>query len=219
MKQLEAYLQSSIPEPTRVFGLQLQPFSLGHYNLMRRYGLTFLEGVADSKAESFTKYIHDFFLAVIICSMTYEENVEAWNYDRIKIRREIFGFEYFTKSQLSRFLVKWNRKLERAFNSGEINALKELCKFKDYCESAFVFPKFVEGTAENNTRSGASWSQSLYTVLVKELNYTPSEALNLPLAQGFFEWCKYAENNGIIELVSDRELELIDELKKESNGI
>lgn len=64
---LTAYCTASIPDPYRILGLRLRPFSLGHYLLMQRFGCNFL---ADDVS---TATREDLILGVLICSMRHAE--------------------------------------------------------------------------------------------------------------------------------------------------
>jgi len=62
-----AYAIAALPDPYRVLGLRLRPFSLGHYLLMQRFGCNYL---ADDPAAATRE---DLLLGVLICSMRHDE--------------------------------------------------------------------------------------------------------------------------------------------------
>lgn len=64
-KPQPGYAQAAIPEPYRILGLRLRPFSLGHWLLMQRFDCALIGG---GKPEH-----SDMLLGVLICSMRYQE--------------------------------------------------------------------------------------------------------------------------------------------------
>lgn len=64
------YAQAAIPDPYRILGLRLRPFSLGHYLLLQRFGCRFIE---DDKT---TVGRDDLILGVLICSRKHREFLE-----------------------------------------------------------------------------------------------------------------------------------------------
>jgi len=62
-----SYAAASIPEPYRILGLRLRPFSLGHYLLFERFHCAFL--CADPALAT----RQDLLLGVLICSMRHDE--------------------------------------------------------------------------------------------------------------------------------------------------
>ena len=63
----QSYAVSAIPEPYRILGLRLKPFSLGHYLLMQRFGCRFIVGDATTAERN------DLLLGVLICSMNHAD--------------------------------------------------------------------------------------------------------------------------------------------------
>lgn len=64
-KPQPGYAQATIPEPYRILGLRLRPFSLGHWLLMQRFNCAFIGTEATDKSDLLT--------GVLICSMRYQE--------------------------------------------------------------------------------------------------------------------------------------------------
>lgn len=61
------YASAAVPDPYRVLGLRLRPFSLGHYLLLQRFGCSFIQEEAGEAS------LEDLILGVLICSMTHRE--------------------------------------------------------------------------------------------------------------------------------------------------
>ena len=58
------YANAFVPEPFRILGLRLKPFSLGHYLLLRRFNCAFVQDEPGSAT------VDDLVLGVLICSLS-----------------------------------------------------------------------------------------------------------------------------------------------------
>jgi len=63
--QTPDYCRAAIPDPYRILGLRLHPFSLGHYLLLQRFGCACLADAPIARV--------DLILGVLICSMRHAE--------------------------------------------------------------------------------------------------------------------------------------------------
>ena len=219
MSQLNGYLTALLPDPVRVLGLTLRPFSLGALNMLQRKKCTsFVDGFHKSP-ESIINYVSDFLTTVLVCSMTYEEMREADEQDvitlceRIVYKDKTFR-EFYKKAVFSSYVQRWNEEIEKACSDNSINMLQEMAKVQEYIKQSFAGPDSypIENDKDNTFRSGAPWEQSLRDFLLTK--YTVSEAMNLPLALAFWEWSKEAENNKQISIKTDDDMDAIKELKK-----
>jgi hypothetical protein len=183
------YFLAAIPEPFQILGLRLNPFCLGHYFLMRRFDCAFVN------EESVNATIEDLVFGVLICSMTYEEFIE------------FLASENFLSE-----VKQWGAQFRLDFSFTEKVKL-----FNEYLSKAFKQPSVVfEG---DETNSGAHWSQTVKCALIAHCGYNESQAMNLPLSQAFHDFYKNAESNGVLRIVDDEEVALLnaspDELKAE----
>jgi hypothetical protein len=183
------YFLSAIPEPFQILGLRLKPFCLGHYFLMRRFDCAFVS------EESADATIEDLVFGVLICSMTYEDFLQF-----------ISGENFLTE------IKSWGAKCKLDFSFTEKVKL-----FNEYLGKAFKQPAVVFEGDESN--SGAHWSQTVKCALISHCGYNESQAMNLPLSQAFHDFYKNAESNGVLRIVDDEEVALLnaseEDLKRE----
>lgn len=179
MDAAEGYITAAIPEPFTILGLRLRPFCLGHYFLMRRFGVDF---IAD---DSCNASIDDLVFGCLICSNTYEGFLELLN-----------------SGELPKEVEKWGAKIGLDFDLGDKVQL-----FNKYLEGAFRQPVVIyEG---KTSTSGAHWSQIIKCALISPCGYSMSEALNLPLAQAFADFYKNAESNGVLTIADQETAALL----------
>lgn len=203
------YAIACYPDEVNILGLQLKPFCLGHYILMRRFGCNYA-----AEGESQLDF-GDFLLGLVICSMTYEENIQFFNQKYIPF----FSWENFKSYGLGWYISKtmgrafwevycWGRKVKRMSKRDKtFNVYSKIQQFNKYITDGQRMPMYFE-LNKNNARSNSHWSTSLKITMMGELGYTESQVLNTPLVQLFAEYCRYAESQGAIELMSDYEEEL-----------
>lgn len=171
-----AYFQAAIPEPFRILGLKLKPFSLGHYFLLQRFG----NGFVGDKSTYATR--QDLIFGVLVCCMAGDQ------------------FQQFTEQEDFEEQIKnWAREV------GLFDVAAKAREFKAYLDAAQQIPKFwIE--QEPDAPGGGHWSQALITTLMGQLGYSREQALNAPLAQALADFYKYAESLGSIRLMTDEEV-------------
>jgi hypothetical protein len=156
---------------------------LAHLLLMKRLNCPFASDDPEQTASC-----SDLFLACLICSRTYEEGLEFFNNIDVK------------------WLKQWDKKLSKWFRKGKLDAIEEFQKFDTYRKTALYVPWYFPMSKESGTASsGAHWSMKLKQFLIRELRYTESEALNMPLAQAIVEYYIGLESAGSIKLMNDFE--------------
>jgi hypothetical protein len=109
------YFTAIMPEPFQILGLRLRPFSLAHYQLLRRFGCAF---VSETEAAATTP---DLIFGVLACSMVPSEFL-AWT----------ITDDYESEVRI------WGEKIGVV----DVNAKAKL--FKDYIEAHSVIPKYWE---------------------------------------------------------------------------
>ncbi len=213
------YTQRIIPEPYTILGLSLRPFSLGHFLLLQRFNCGF---VSDKPTLG---GIDDLILGCCVCSMTYEEFLDAITDDKLFYTKESVFTKKSIRKEISfkKWLKKWAKSVEKdIYSSKEFNLYEKIQLFKNYINSGVKAPYYYEGERFDNVgESGGHWTQAILLVLTGELGFTHSQALNLPMAEVFVHYFKYAENNGIITLMNEEESMEVDLAKaeKESHGV
>lgn len=165
--------------------------------------------------------LNDFIFALIICSRTFEQNIEFFNgeynfdtkWETIKqnILTKITGKNYSI-----RWVNMWLKKIHKRLKwDKKFDVMSKILLFDEYRKDGLVVPKFWETEmGGDNSSSGTHWSQALVQVLTSELGYSHSEAMNLPLSRAFSEYFKCLESHGIVTLMDDDDLELVEESEK-----
>jgi len=195
-----AYFKAAIPEPYRILGLKLKPFSLGHYFILRRFECSFVD---DEKA---TATLEDLIFAVSVCSMSYKDFLEF-------IERKYYPWW----SVLLSWVWPWHRPKPRFVwprearkwgkQAGLFDFKSKVALFMQYLNEATEQPQYwVE---EEGKPSGAHWAQALYDSLIGQVGYTQEQALNNPLAQCLSDFYRHAESVGSVRLMTDQEVEVI----------
>lgn len=184
--KFEAYANSCVPTKWTILGLTLKPLSLGHYILMRRLGCRY------SADEDTSVDISDLIIGVLICSMSYEEFIS-----------------FMDDEDFEKEIRKWGKTFTKQVKKDKTFNLYDKFKlFKDYIIDGTQMPLYWEG--ENvGKASGSHWSLNVHNVLVGELGFTNSEALNMPLTQAFAHYFRYLETQGTVEIMRNNEEELI----------
>lgn len=176
---------------------------------MKHYGCGFATDEDSTKVG-----YDDLLLALVICSMTYQDFLDFIN--NRKNGKQVMlwyapwkpNYDYFYNT-----LRKEGRKLKARIQREnlDMDGLKAKMKlFMAYLKEGTKVPKYWE-SEDGGKESGAHWSQSVFTAAISELGYTRAEALNTPLRQVFNDFFKYAESQGGLELMKAEEEQLIGE--------
>ena len=173
-----------------ICGVRLKPFCLGHLILLETLNNPIIsKEVVDV---DFEESIGHFFIALLVCGLTYEEAVLLLTDDKI------------LKEELKLFcdnLAK-NMELEPGWN-----VPMKLSLFKEYMERYLDIPFYDEKTKSNGeSPSGTDWKSSIF-IIFKKLGYSESDILNMPLNKLFLTWTAYAEGEGAIKVCNKYEAE------------
>lgn len=173
-----SYFQAAIPEPFRILGLRLRPFSLGHYLLLRRFDNAFVSETSTTATREAVIF------AVLVCSMKYEEFLE-----------------FIEKPNFLKDVQKWGKKV------GIFDLKQKAALLQDYISRGSEEPKFVDTSENTGAPSTAHWSQGLIIALTSQCGYARTEVLNMSLSQALADWMRYAEAQGMVSIVSDEQIE------------
>jgi hypothetical protein len=227
---LEAYVNATLPPKYTIWGLELKDLCLGHYLLMRKYGSNY------ANDEITNVDIIDLLIGLIICSKTYEQGIDFFNQEPIPFFsfrnfKSFLSYVSFVKMGKCKYIPKINgtaygvskrnggafyeiskygRFVVTLSNNNKINLPQSFSLFSKYLEDGRKMP-FYWTTRDDEKASGSHWSLSLFNVLVGKLGYSSSDALNIPLSKAFYEYAKYAESEGAIELFENEEEEMVKE--------
>jgi len=167
---------------------------LGHIFLMRRFDCKFS---ADDPATMGA--IDDLLLGVAICCRSYETFLE---------------FIYDT-DEFNKWCKTWGKYITKKIKKDKtFNVIDQFMLFKEYMKSGIIIPKYWETNNDNQLISGAHWTQSIFNVLISDLGYSQSEALNVPVAKAMNDYYKYLERTGMVNLMRDDEIEMVERAKE-----
>jgi len=187
-KQLDQFVQSSIPEPYTILGCKLHSLSVGHLILMKRFECAF--GPDDVNREG---TVWDLLVGVAICCRKYNEFLD-W-YSNIEER--------------DGWITEWLKVLtNEANNNPNWKLMNKFSLFNMYRKEGISVPKyFDEGNHDDDRESGAHWIQNIFTVLMTEMNYSEPEILDMPVAKALSLYFKTLENKGLITLMADWQID------------
>lgn len=191
-----AYISAAIPEPYRILGLRLLPFSLGRYRILRRLECAF---VADEETNAGPE---DLIIGVIACSMTCRDFIafaHAPSFHK-EIRRWSRRICPLPVLGLLPIIGKWWRK-HFAFD-----LLQKADLFKRYLAQGSEMPEYW---ILNDDSCGGTmhWSQGLDMALRSQLNWTDLEIEEEPLSKAFYAVLSLGEANGRIQMMTEAEKE------------
>lgn len=190
------YADAVLPDKFIICGLKLQPFCLGHYILLEHTCNPIINPseVDVNMEDSF----HWFFLALLICSFTYDDAVILLNEeDELKHISE----KFFSN-------LKKNMEAEPDWNF-----FSKMNMFKEYLRYHMDMPIYTEeNNGESGIASGTDWKQNMFLIF-KKLGYTEKEILNMNMKKLFYEWCSYAEAEGAIKVMNKIDIDGLQRLK------
>ena len=194
-----AYFKAAIPEPFRILGLALRPLSLGRYLLLRRFDCAF---VAESEVSA---GISDLLLGLVICSMRVDEFLAAAESHELGPDVRRWGKRVCPQSWLGclPWVGKWWRK------NHTCDALEKMRLFQRYIAAGSAVPKYWD-ECEDQRVSGSHWSHGVEVILRGELGWSREEIDEAPLSKALADYFKFAENQGLVRLMTDYEIELIE---------
>ncbi len=191
---IDKYVEASQPEPVRLLGLTALPFCLGHYANMIKHGCAWANETPVSFAELPDMGVPDLLLGILICAHTYE------------------GFQEFItdEKEYHRFMKQWGKAIHKISKLKGFTLVDTFAVFSKYMKDGMQPPYFFPGENSNTGRaSGASWLQRVKLAARSELNYSETEVYNAPLSRIYYDYFGVGERNGMVEFLSDRELQLV----------
>lgn len=175
-----AYHDAAIPEPFRVLGLSLKPFTLGHQLLLERFESSFALG--STKEPTY----EDLILSVFLCSFTWERAVKVLSSRFLKLRLKLWGWF-----------------------CGSFDVAEAMDFFARYLGAHSKQPDYWVEQKSGPSNSGVPFIQFLKVKLEQDLGYTEAEALGTPYQIAIWNYLTFLESKGVIKFVSQADLDLI----------
>lgn len=185
---IRAFIEALIPTPYRILGLRLRPFSLGHLMILRRFDCAYVTGEETTPG--------DLLLGLIVCSMTYEEAIDAIHCGRLVDEVERWG-KVVSKR-------RWfGLRAAKPFDLMEKSRL-----FVEYLAAGNRCPKAFYD-AKPTPPKNAPVEQILRVCLMRDLHLSESEIMNQPLALSWWDYMTLGELNDRLRLFdADQEKDL-----------
>ncbi len=192
------YFEAAIPQPYRILGLRLLPFSLGRYRLLRRLECAFV-----AEAET-TATISDLIIGVLACSMPCREFLAFANSKEFhkEIRRWSKRVNRWPLLGLIPFFGKWWRK------HFSFDLLEKITLFKRYLAEGSEMPEYWVKGEEKEEATGMHWAQSMDITLRSQLGWTELEVEEEPLGKAFMAILALGEAHGRIQLITQDEKDM-----------
>jgi len=177
---VQSFHDTIVPDTYEVLGIRLRPFSLGHYILLEKNACALLLGGSAT--------VLDFAVAVVVCSSTFEEFMEA---------------------QASGQVEKHAKKLAKVCR--EIDLEKESQFMRDYLEDGLQGPSYWFKDKGKNLETPLA--QVIRVQLHSKTNLTEAEIMNRPFAMNLWDIVTLGEMEGSLNLKTEAD----DEAKKKAD--
>ena len=185
-----------------ICGILLKPLSLGHVILLEALHNPLVSPEVEDVEQS--EGICFFFLALIICSLSYEDGLALLN--------DTQGLDEISKRFIDNLLL--NIKKEPGWN-----IYSKLALFKQYMSNFLdSMPYYDHLNKQENISSGADWKTGIL-ITFKKLGYKDTEILNMSMKQLFNIWANYSESEGQIKIANKyqaKQLETLQQFKRNS---
>lgn len=183
----DKFLEAAIPEPVRVFGLRLRPFSLGHLLLLDRLGSPYIRGGNIG--------INDLLLAVWICARGFRENTELLD-----------SSEFWSKVKAWKRSVVIGRWL-LALTLRKFEFAPRFVAFHNYMRSGQEIPKYFFESGKFSQSMGAPWMQTVRVRAIRDLGYSQDEVMDMPLSLLLWDYITLSELDGNVRIFDKQEHE------------
>jgi len=206
------YFSAAYPEPWQIIGVNLRPFSIGHFLKLKRLDCAF---VADGESVA---SVGDLLLGIIVCSMPSSPDTERdafWKWYHRRSPEGMFaGLRWRAKKRAARLLRKEmltpaEFDVYQFGRSVGVFSLKEKsAMFQSYIAAhTGSLPHWIEPSNGSERKSGAHWIHSMISCLTSSCGYTIAEAYNVSFGKALADYLKHAENNGAVRLMTDAEIQ------------
>lgn len=157
-----------IPDPVRILGVRLRPFSFGHMILMDRFGCN-LSPLDEMEAPS----IFDLVLGIMICSRSFAEFIEL--------------------ADNSKMFVAESKRISKRIKLKELAPKAQL--FGEYMRDGMRSPKYWM-TDKPSGQTGAPLPLAVIMLLMCEMRLSEQEALDMPASRALWYCTALGERKG-----------------------
>lgn len=179
------YAEALFPNPVRIFGRRLHPYCIGHALLLHRVG--------NPMAYGQTGGIGDLLSALYICSRPWQKALAGLN-----------------KRRVQWLLRRWGRKLSKPKAAVAVGIAEQ--EFSAYITRAWDGPDLWEKPGRKR-HAGCPTLTALKVSVQVLLHRSEEEALSTPVRAALFDCAAWREVEGLLEWVSDEELDAIESVR------
>ena len=174
-----AFLEAAAPEPFRVLGRNLKPFTIGHQLLLERFESGYAVGSTVSPSWD------DFIFSVWTCSQSYADVLKALA-SRVTLVRV-----YLWSKRCGKFDV---REAQQFFNQ--------------YLEANTSEPMYFYDDTKAGDALGIPWGLYLKQMVQEKLHLNEAEAVNYPYRQASLLYLRQLAERGMIKFGTDHDIAL-----------
>lgn len=180
------YSKEILPVKYKLFGVDLQPFSMGHYLVLKRFDSPLIKTGA---AMNLAQLIASLVLGVLVCSMTHKE------------------FKSLDSKKVDSCLSAIRTRLKKE----RINPVHKLKLFNEYASVDDCVPQFELMGSESDESSpktlGGDWTENVIITMTR-LGYSFDEVMELPLRVCLSHYFVFQQQEGNLRILTDEENEI-----------
>jgi hypothetical protein len=193
------FLTALCPEPIRLLGQKLEPYSVGHECLLRQHDNSFVTG----KDNGEIRLCADLFMGVFFCC-------QRWDEIRAALRRDDLG----------KIILKWQRKFGVGAKrqapgarrwlprSAPFDLYSTAITFAEYIHAAKVLPEWRPTKRYGQkVTPGSPRVAMLLNHLLCHQHCSLAEALDMPWGLANWLWISWGEGEGSVRVKSQDEMD------------
>lgn len=168
--------------------MKMRQFSIGHYLLMKKYDCAYVsDELVDPTPE-------DLILGLAICAREFDDFLN-----------------FIEDKSCVKWIKKWGKYVNKEVNDNPRYLVQKHKEFVDYLNNGMRIPKYwMLQKEDDGIRKPGRLIEHMITTLQGELGYTRQEVLNCSFNQAIYDYFLYLESKGVIELMTDDELQLLE---------
>ncbi len=185
---IKTFLEAAIPEPVACCLIRLEPFSLGHYLLLKKFCPSYLDGDNHD--------IGDLITSCLICSQTYQKTIEDFS---------------GVGSDVGAKLKEWGERIEQ---DKTFNFVVSSNLFKRYIARGLSFPVVSSEASSDSKTDPSLWPMLTLVGCMSKLGQSRDEVFDQPLPLSRWLVAGFGTLEGAVTIVDPISL---DERQKEAD--
>lgn len=201
MAQEEFYLAHE-PEPTRILGVDLRPYSLGHIILLSRLGSSFVLGGEPT--------LDDLAVTVFFCSLSYEEGRSVLCTGKVDVQTR-WGIR---RLSLDDAMARWHRRI------GEFDFSEKVKEVEAYMKAGSRHPMVSSkhGYNPDTLACDCPFVQEVKVVLMSRMHFKEAEILDRPWSKCLWDYYTLLMIDGDLRIVDGTAIESAQSVADELQG-